>query len=208
MTAAGAQQGYLSSSDFGVGVDGKWGPDKANLQVVVVNGENYNTSPGDKGKDAQARLSVRLQDTNDSTRVGGLRLTGYAQYGKASGGAQRNRFIGMVSYKSRQITLAGEAAMTQDWPAGALQVNGHVYSVFGVYKLTHSKAALLARVDVEDPQAGVDDKQTRVIGGASYQVSPNWRLLLDWDYLDLATTPTPAQEAARSQLLFQTQFNF
>src|SRR5690348_10397867 len=44
MTTTGTQQGYVSSSDFGVGVDGKWGPDKANLQVVVVNGENYNTS--------------------------------------------------------------------------------------------------------------------------------------------------------------------
>ena len=208
MTTTGTQQGYVSSSDFGVGVDGKWGPDKANLQVVVVNGENYNTSPGDKGKDAQARLSVRLQDTNDSSRVGGLRLTGYAQYGKANGGAQRNRFIGMVSYKSRQITLAGEAAITQDWPVGALPVNGHVYSAFGVYKFTHSKAALIARVDVSDPQAGVDDKQTRIIGGASYQVTPNWRLLLDWDNLSFTGTPNPAQEAVRSQLYFQTQFNF
>jgi len=208
MNAAGAQVGYVSSSDFGVGVDGKWGPDKANLQVVVVNGENYNTSPGDKGKDAQARLSYRLKDTDDSSRVGGLRLTGYAQYGKANGGAQRNRFVGMVSYRTKQITLAAEAAATQDWPVAAAQVNGHVYSAFGVYKFTHSKAALLARVDLYDPQAGLDDQQTRFIGGASYQLTPNWRLLVDVDNLSITGTPTPAQEAVRSQFYFQTQINF
>lgn len=208
LTAAGAQQGYVSSSDFGVGVDGKWGPDKANMQVVVVNGENYNTSPGDKGKDVQARLSFRLQNTNDSSRVGGLRLTGYAQYGKSNGGGQRNRLIGMVSYRTRQITLAGEAAVTQDWPVGAARVDGRVYSVFGVYKFTQSKAALIARVDLADQQAGVADKQTRFIAGASYQLTPNWRLLVDWDNLSVTGTPTPAQEAVRSQFLFQTQINF
>ena len=208
MTAAGAQNSYVSSSDFGIGVDGKWGPDKVNLQVVVVNGENYNTSPGDKGKDAQARVSFRLKDTDDSSRVGGLRLTGYAQYGKSNGGGQRNRFVGMVSYRTKQITLAGEAAATQDWPTGAANVNGRVYSAYGVYKLTHSKAALLARVDLDDPQAGVDDKQTRIIGGASYQVTPNWRLLVDVDNLSFAGTPTAAQEAVRSQFYFQTQINF
>ncbi len=208
MTAAGVQNPYMSSSDFGVGVDGKWGPDKANMQIVVVNGENYNTSPGDKGKDAQARLSYRLKNTNDSSRVGGLRLTGYAQYGKATGGGQRNRFVGMVSYRTRQVTLAGEAAATQDWPAGAAAVNGRVYSAYGVYKFTRSKAAALARVDLYDPQAGVDDKQTRFIAGLSYQLTPNWRLLADVDNLSIAGTPTPAQEAVRSQFFFQTQINF
>ena len=208
MTAAGAQNPYMSSSDFGVGVDGRWGPDKVNMQIVVVNGENYNTSPGDKGKDAQARLSYRLKDTNDSSRVGGLRLTGYAQYGKATGGAQRNRFVGMVSYRTRQVTLAGEAAATQDWPTGAAAVNGRVYSAYGVYKFTRSKAAALARVDLYDPQAGVDDKQTRFIAGLSYQLTPNWRLLADVDNLSVTGTPTPAQEAVRSQFFFQTQINF
>lgn len=209
MNAAGGQQGYVSSSDFGIGVDGKWGPDKANMQVVVVNGENYNTSPGDKGKDAQARLSFRLKDTDDSSRVGGLRLTGYAQYGKANGGAQRNRFLGMLSYRTKQVTLAAEAAATQDWPIGpAANVNGRVYAAYGVYHFTHSKAAVLARVDLYDPQAGVDDKQTRYIAGVSYQLTPNWRLLGDVDYLSINPAPNPAQEAVRGQFYFQTQINF
>src|SRR5256885_13232927 len=37
----------------------------------------------------------------------------------------RNRFIGMISYRSKEITLAGEAAVTQDGVLSA--TNGHVY---------------------------------------------------------------------------------
>src|SRR5438034_10416501 len=165
MTATGGQQGYVAAADFGAGVDGQWGPDKVNFQLVVVNGENYNRSPGDKGKDVSARASVRVLDTDDSSRVGGLRVTGYAQYGKSTGGGTRNRFLAMVSYRTKQITLAGEAAATQDGPLGSQA--GHVYSAFGVYKFPRSKAAVLARVDVADPQAGADDRQTRLIAGAS-----------------------------------------
>src|SRR5438128_2389846 len=105
--------GYLSAADLGVGVDGKWGPDKVNFQLTVVNGRFYSKPGTTEGKDAQARVSVRMLDTDDSSRVGGLRITGYAGYGRAPTG-DRNRYIGMISYRSKQITLAGEAAATQD----------------------------------------------------------------------------------------------
>src|SRR5437867_2364341 len=119
------RNGYLSASDLGAGVDGKWGPDKVNLQVTAVNGEDFKSSAGDQRKDVMGRVAV------------------------------------------------------------------------------------LARVDVVDPNTNVaDDRQTRVIGGVSYQLSPNLRLLADWDYVDYQGTPTAAQEATRSQALFQTQFSF
>ena len=64
-------------------------------------------------------------------------------------------------------------------------------------------------MDIEHPQAGnTTDKQTRFIGGVSYQLTPNWRLLGDWDYVDFQGTPLVAQDAVRSQALFQTQFTF
>lgn len=198
--------GYMSAADYGVGMDGKWMADKVNFQFTVVNGTFYSNTSTTKGKDAQARVSVRVYDTNDSSRVGGLRITGYAGYGRAATG-DRNRFMGMVSYRSKEITLAGEAAITQDGQLGT--VNGHVYSGFGVYKFPKSKAAVIARVDVTHKQAGAVDKQTRFIAGASYQLSPNWRLLADWDYADYQTDAlNTANFATRSQALFQTQFTF
>jgi hypothetical protein len=198
--------GYMSAADFGVGVDGKWGPDKVNVQVVVVNGTFYSNTSTGEGKDAQARVSVRVLDTDDSSRVGGLRVTLYGGYGRAAVG-DRNRYDGMVSYRSKQVTLAAEAAATQDGQGSPN--NGHVYSAFGVYKFPQAKAAVIARVDVTHKQAGVADKQTRFIGGLSYQLSPNWRLLADVDYASYETDALNAANfATRSQALFQTQFTF
>lgn len=199
--------GYLSAAAFGAGIDGKWGPDKVNMQLTIQNDVNYNKGTGDQRKVGQARVSVRALDSDDSTRVGGLRVTAYADYGNAVGGGARQRWLGMVSYKSKQATLAGEAAITRDGPTST-QVNGHLFSAFGVYKIPQSKAAVIARVDVSHAQVTATDKQTRFIGGVSYQLHPNWRLLADWDYLSYQATPTPAQQATRSQALFQTQIAF
>jgi hypothetical protein len=208
--------GYLSSSDFGLGVDGKWGPDKVNMQVGLYNGESYSGGTGDKRKDLMGRVSFRVMDTNDSSRVGGLRVTAYGQYGKPTSGGQRSRLLGMVSYRSKQITLAGEYSITTDSttgsapppPAAAPHVKGAVASIFGVYHF-NSKAALIARVDLTDPNTDVgNNRLTRYIVGASYQLSPNLRLLGDIDMLSYQATPTPAQEAVRSQAYFQAQFTF
>jgi hypothetical protein len=198
--------GYMSAADYGVGVDGKWMADKLNFQLVVVNGTFYSNTSTGQGKDAQARVSVRVLDTNDSSRVGGLRITGYAGYGRAPAG-DRNRFLGMISYRTKEISLAAEAAATQDGQLSA--TNGHVYSAFGVYKFPQSKAAVIARVDVTHAQAGVVDKRTRYIAGVSYLLSPNWRLLADWDYSNFQTDAlNTLNYATRSQALFQTQFTF
>jgi hypothetical protein len=203
--------GYVSSSDFGAGIDGKWKSDRVNFQVTFVNGENYNKGTGDDGKDVMGRISVRLLNTSDSSRVGGLRVTVYGQSGVPTSGGVRQRWLGMVSYRSKQLTLAAEAAIARDSTvvAAAGMKNGHLYSAFGVYKIPKSKAAILGRVDIFHPQAGnTTDKQTRIIAGASYQIHPNWRLLADWDFVSYQGTPTAAQEAVRSQALFQTQFTF
>src|SRR3989442_15447001 len=113
----------------------------------------------------------------------------------------------MGSYRTQQVTLAGEAAAPQDGRLAAS--NGHVYSAFGVYKVPDSKVAILARVDITHLQAGATDKQTRFIGGVSYQLSPNWGLLGDWDYANYQTPAlNPPNYANPSQALFQTQFTF
>ncbi len=203
--------GYLSSSDIGFGVDGKWGPDNVNMQLVFVNGESYSGGPGDQRKDVMGRISWRALMTDDSSRVGGLRVTAYGGYGKPTSGGQRNRFLGMISYRTKHLTLAGEFASTKDSVTGTPtpSTTGRVISAFGVYKVPNSKVALIARVDITDPNtSAANDNLTRIIGGVSYQLSPNLRLLLDLDNLSYEATPSPAQEAVRSQALFQTQITF
>jgi hypothetical protein len=203
-TVALDRNGYLSSSDFGVGVDGKWGPDRINIQIGLYNGENYNGGTGDFRKDVMGRASFRVSDTDDSSHVGGVRVTAYGQYGKPTGGGTRQRWVGMVSYRSKQITLAGEFAAIIDSVTAGARVPARVISGFGVYHLTGGKAALIGRVDVVDPNTNTaNNQQTRIIGGASYQLSPNVRLLADLDRLSFESGA-----AARNQALLQAQFTF
>jgi len=207
--------GYLSSSDFGLGVDGNWKADRVNMQVGIYNGESYSGGTGDKRKDLMARVSVRVSETDDASRVGGLRVSAYGQYGKPTSGGQRSRLLGMVSYRTKQITLAAEYAVTRDSTTGPVpppvaKSSGSVASFFGVYHFQNSKASLLARVDLTDPNTNVgNNRLTRFIGGASYQLSPNLRLLADLDMLSYqGGAPTPALAATRSQAYFQAQFTF
>jgi hypothetical protein len=207
--------GYMSSSDFGAGIDGNWAYDKVNLQVGVYNGENYNKAPGDQRKDLMGRVSIRLVGSDEAGRTGGLRLTGYGQIGKPTGGGTRQRFIGMLSFRSKVVTLAGEFASTKDsvvvTPATP-EKTGRVISVFGVVRIPNSGFELIGRFDSTDPNTddnATDDRQSRVIAGVSYRINPNLRLTLDLDNLSYqGGTPTPALEAVRSSLFLHAQINF
>lgn len=200
------RNGFLISADFGFGVDGRWSNEKINAQVALINGEGYSGGTGDNHKDITGRVSVRLIETNDASRVGGLRLTGYAGIGKATGaaGADRNRFIGTLSYRTQQLTLAGEYTAAKD-----ANVDGTVVSAFGVFHFPDSKAAAIARVDLLDPDIDTgDNQQTRFIAGLSYQLTPNVRVLGDVDLLSFEAATTPLQDATRQRALFQAQFTF
>ena len=220
-TMALERAGYVSSSDFGAGIDGNWGFDKVNLQVGVYNGENYSGTPGDQRKDLMGRVSVKLLNTDMAGRVGGLRVTGYAQYGKPTTGGRRERYLGMVSYKSKMLTLAGEIAATRDSITGGTfsgaavtpvsAKTGRIYSFFGVLNVPQSKFGIIGRVDITDPQTGsaTNDRQTRIIGGASYQVNPNFRLLGDVDNVSRqGGNYANGFNATRSTGYLQAQFTF
>jgi len=206
--------GYLSSSDLGAGVDGKFKLDLVNFQVGVYDGETYNKPEGDEHKDLEGRLSVRVLESDDHSRVGGLRITGYGAVGKPTGGGKRNRYIGMVSYRSKLLTLAGEYGRVEDSLADATgtteTVKGNIFSAYGVLNVPNTKVALIGRVDIQKPDVdGSNNRQTRFIAGASYQINPNLRALADVDNLTLQSgVYTNAVESTRTQGLFQIQFVF
>lgn len=197
--------GYLTSSDIGAGVDGAWQDQKVNLQVTLTNGEGYHAAEGDKHKDLAARASVRLLASDDGGSRGGLRVTALGHVGSRTGGGTRNRLVGMMSYKSRLVTLAGEAArVTNSATSSDPDVDGNVYSFFGVLNPKGSDLGLIARVDVTDPNTdATDDRSTRFIGGISCRLSPNLLLLADLDRVSYQDG-----RAAASTLLFQTQVTF
>ena len=200
-TIAVDRTGAMTSADIGFGVDGHWNGEQVNAQFAVVNGEGYSGGSGDFRKDVEARVSYRLQPTNDNSRVGGLRLSGYLGIGKVTGtGFDRNRYLGMLSYRTTQYTVAGEYVSVKN-----NVTTGSIISAFGVYHLSPpSKIAIIGRVDIVDPDNNVaNNGNTRIIGGASYQLSPNVRMLADLDRVKPQGGGT-----ATNQFLIQAQFVF
>ena len=214
-TIALDRAGYLTSSDLGLGVDGSWNSEAINFQAGVYNGEGYHDLEGDRHKDAAARASVRLMQTDDPSRTGGVRLSALGHYGAPTGGGVRSRAAGMLSWKSRLATLAAEYAVTGDREDNpddgsapdAETVDGRLVTAFGVIRIPGTSAALVGRVDVVDPNTNVSgDRATRYIAGVSYSVTPNLRLLADVDHVDYETAaPTLAAEAAATQGLLQLE---
>ena len=198
---------YMTSSDFGASVEGNIDHDAVNFQVSAVNGTGYGAKPAttDRHRAFQARASVRLLSTDDASRVGGLRITGYGEVGAPTGGGTRDRFLGEASYRSKSLLLAGEYAATTDSATGGAKIKGTVLSAYGWVRLPATPVGIIARVDIVDPNTNAsNDKRTDLIAGLSYQLSPNVRLLADVDRLSLEASGSKAV----TQALFQTQFTY
>lgn len=196
--------GVLSSADFGLSADAKLANGRFDLNAGIYNGEGYKVAEADQRKDFMVRGSYLLGRTDDNSAAGGFRLSGYAGIGKAAGGADRNRYVGQLSYATTRFTLAGDYVMVENG-----DVSGRVLSGFGVVRFANSKWAVIGRVDQYDPDTDTsDDASTRVIAGASYQVSPNLRLLGDVDLLSHEAGDPDLSVDPRNQALVQLQFTF
>ena len=212
--------GYITSSDFGAGIDGMWNFEQVNMQVGIYNGEGYSSALGDNRKDVSGRVSVRLARTDLPGKVGGLRLTGYANLGLANGGGVRNRALALLSYKSKMLTLAAEYGMMRDSTSvNTPDVQGSLMAAYGVFNVPNTKAAVIGRVDSFDPNvdstattAGARiavNRQTRVIAGVSYAMTPNLRVMLDADLNAIeGGSPTNNFDKGRQLLYFHTEFKF
>ena len=197
------RNGVMSSADFGLSADAKLANGRFDLNAGIYNGEGYKTSEVDQRKDFMVRGSYLLSATNDNSSMGGFRVTGYAGIGKAAAGVARERYLGQLSYRTTQYTLAGEYVNVNNGG-----VKGSIISAFGVYHM-NSQWALIGRVDQVDPNTDTDnDANTRIIAGASYQLSPNLRLLGDVDLLSHEAGDPDVAVDPRNQALFQLQFTF
>jgi hypothetical protein len=202
--------GGMSSADFGLSADTKVADGRLDLNAGIYNGETYKKPEGDARKDFMVRASFRLAATDDNSATGGFRLTGFGSVGKPTGGGDRNRYLGELSYKTTRFTLAGQyLTMKDSLAATPAPVSSAVISVFGVYHIPNSKFALIGRWDSFDPNTDVsNNKQTAVIVGASAQLSPNLRLLANVDMLSHEAGDPKLFIDARNKALVTAQFTF
>lgn len=207
---------FLSSADLGLAADGVWGEGER-LQVTagVYNGEGWNQANTDAGKDLMVRATVRLAGSDDPGPLGGLRLTGYGQVGSPTGGGTRQRGLGMLAWRGRQVTVATQVLMTRDRTDGdggeaGDPVEGVLAAGFVVIKIPRSTAVLIGRVERFDPDRAVDGNwQTRWTGGIGVRLAPELRLLGSLEHLRYeGGAPTPALDAARIRALAHVALTF
>lgn len=209
--------GIVTSSDFGFSAQGSWNRDAVQAVAGVFNGEGYSRAPGGPGKDVAARISVRLTGADTTSSTSGLRLTGYAHHGRADGGGTRQRWMGMLTWQSRRITLAAAQMVTRDSTALSPRTSGRLLSTWAVYRLAGRGTEVMARYDRHDPDADRDPPgpdlatgvQQRLIAGIAHRLTPNLRALVDADLLSLQHgSPDSAFQARRRSIALQLEFRF
>ena len=223
------RSGYLTSTDLGVALGGRFGSGYGSWQASVVNGEGWKRSEVGKHKDAHARLTI-----NPLAGLGGeaanIFVTGFRAEGRyddvAAGPTLRARTILMAGYKSAgKLTLAGEYLMASDpasamagrYPslaprAGALS-DARGTSVFATIspKLfgatgDAAKLDLLARVDALDPDNEIaDNSHVRLIGGFAYLLHRKMTGLLTAENVDY-DAGTGRRDERRVLLQTETRF--
>lgn len=207
---------FMSSSDLGLAVDGAWGDgDRLQVTAGVYNGEGWSQGSGDAGKDLMARATVRLASGNDPGPLGGLRLTGYGQVGSPTGGGTRQRGLGMLHWRSRQVTLATQVLVIRDRvdpQAGGPgpTVDARLVGGFAVVKVPGSTVVLIGRLESFDPDRDTaGDRQTRWTAGAGVRLAPELRLLGSLEHLEYqGGAPTAALDAARTRVYLHAALTF
>lgn len=205
--------GYLISSDFGVSTESAWGNNQVNAVAGIYEGEGYSSTPGDQHKDIAARVSVRVAPTGVNSSTGGVRVTGFAHYGRANRGGIRSRYMGLLSYHGPCFRLGASLAETRDSTAAiSPRTKGRVISVYGTFDLPDSPMTLIGRVDRWNPdldQTSGDPMleagwRTRYIFGIARKLSDQVTVMLDADLLQAVGD----QVAQQNILFFHAAFDF
>ncbi|MBI4511326.1 MAG: hypothetical protein HY698_16960 [Deltaproteobacteria bacterium] len=190
------REGYLSSTDLGLGASyahpGKW----AELSASLVNGETWSKPEVSKHKDIHARLTVRPLASRPV--MGGLSFSAFGSLGWYQGGddQDRHRLILQSAFEHKYAAIAAEYFRAWDPPAkmaskqpslagstGAL-ATAQGLSAFGWLDLGVLGAPegirLVGRVEWLDPDTDLADKShVRAIFGIGYRASKYVQALVD-----------------------------
>ncbi len=195
----------FNSADLGVTVGGNIGPkmDKKFLKEVngsmqgkwlsyvlgVYNGGGYSGSENNNNKVFAIRLSARPL----ANILPELQVSGYMNTGKGNSeySPNFNQFLGFIAYTGKQVSLTaqyhfGEGDFRAKYvdknnPSKALKNSG--YSFFGEYRIKKTPFALWGRYDyfTVDEHPSVNTTR-RVIGGLTYIINKNLRLVLNAEH--------------------------
>lgn len=158
------REGYLASSDTGVTVRYVLPSEYGDIHAGFYNGEGYSKTETNDEKGVQLRASLR---PFPKSRLGkGLRATVFLVDDAYDANAQRERFIGQLTYEHARVRGGAEVLSTKD-----RGLDGRGWSVFATPRLAKNWELLL-RHDHNRPDSATDLVRKRDITGIAYWI-PN-----------------------------------
>ena len=221
--------GYLTSTDLGVAIGGRFANEYGSWQASLVNGEGWKRSEVGQHKDVHARLTLNPFAGAGKTAANFF-VTGFHSEGTnddvSAGPASKNRTILMAGYKSAgKVTLAGEYLMSTD-PASSLAgrypslssragllSEGRGTSIFATLSPkafgatgNAEKLDFLARYDALDPDNAIaDNSLRRVVTGFAYKLHEKMTALLTMEDVKY---DAQAGKPNERRVLLQTEIRF
>ncbi len=197
----------FNSADFGVTIGGNIGPkmDKQFLHEVngamkgkycsyalgIYNGGGYSGAENNTNKVLSGRLSVRPF----ANQFPEFQMSAYFNTGKGNTEAEPdfNQLLGFVAWTGRNLTLTAQYHTGKGDFKGKYVKNAddsealknHGYSFFGEYKFGKTPWALWGRHDYFALEREVkDDITRRYIGGISYRINKNIRVIANAEHTE------------------------
>lgn len=195
----------FNSADFGITIGGNIGPamDKKFLKEVngamkgkwftycfgLYNGGGYSGAEKNNNKVISGRISARPF----ANSLPELHISGYFNKGKGNtkDSPEFNQFLTMLAYTSKHFTLTSQyhtgrgdfraKYVKKDNPSFSYNNNG--YSFFSEYRIHKTPLALWGRYDsFTVDKITSKDITKRIIGGITYRINKNLRLVLNMEH--------------------------
>lgn len=223
------REGYMTSTDLGIGFGGLLHDDYGSWQVSLVNGEGWDGPEMGKHKNFHARLTVNPLAAHGEP-WSHVFVTGFGAVGNYDGipGHEdaRNRYIAQAGFhEPGRWTLVGEYLWTEDpasvvamrqpslVPRTGAESDGEGFSIFGTLNLgvfhpesEFERWELIGRWDHMDPDDQIaDNEHDRWIVGVSRRWNQYLQTLLAWEGVDYDSGAMLKDE---SRLMAQAELRF
>lgn len=161
------REGFFPSSDFGASAHWNFPGGYGDVQGGFYNGEGYNKAETNNEKAFQIRGSVRPLPLGGALK--GLRLTGFVDEDHYLESAQRQRYVGQVTFEHPLINAGADYLRAKDrTSATKSSVTADGYTVWATPRLGTTGWEALLRHDELKPNKNSDQKRKRNIAGISY----------------------------------------
>jgi hypothetical protein len=160
------KEGFVSTSDVGLGAHYSLPSEYGDIQAGVYNGEGYQKAETNDQKALQVRLTVRPLPKESVLK--GLRLTGFYDADHYVSGDARNRAFGALTFEHKNINAGAEYLTATDQPTlTAAEVKAEGYSLWATPR-TNVGIEGLFRYDNIKPNKDVSANKTRTVIGVAY----------------------------------------